>query len=139
MDTPEYIKMCAALPEDFKKSHEYDEGDYVYCDFTPDGQVYSKIVCIIGTKWWEGACDPLVWLPRLDQLLEMLGGNPISRVSNLYHFKEYSMHRFYGDWKVPDISLEILTLWCIMWTLHGMKWTGESWQPERTDKEKELQ
>lgn len=114
-ETEKYIKMCSKLPSGIANEHKYEDGDYVYCDFTSDGIVYTKIVCIIGTKWWEGACDPLVWLPTINQLQE------ISKLDwDLFY------HDLVNRYSIYD-SVEQAALSMVMYTKHGMKWDGEVW------------
>lgn len=75
--TPEYQKMCEKLPEEMRKDHKYEEGDwFVYEDIgkryvgTIGG--YSEDLCDGGCGCCSNDVEPLFPLWRQDQLQELM-------------------------------------------------------------------
>lgn len=140
MDTsPEYIKMCLELPPDFLPDMEYEEGDY--CIFAKTKTMPWDHVGILGTRGFTD--HPSVWLPRLDQLLEMTKPlfNDEFGIFLLQNFKEYTDHESSRshDWGLKFPTLEQMALCFVMSEIHGMEWNGETWEAKLTAREAELQ
>jgi hypothetical protein len=122
MDTsPEYIKMCEAEEiQAFKQGKLWDGIDV----YALDGAVHYG---------YEGSPSiRAIWLPRQDQLQEMLKDNPIfdtwivqlNRVFN-YVFENYFAKPY--DLKELPKSMEELWLAFVMKERSQKTWNGEEW------------
>ncbi len=71
--------------------------------------------------------DECIWLPRQDQLQDMVEGHTAWNLSNL--FVAWTNHT--DAYKHIDImnefSMEQLWLAFVMWELHKKKWDGDKW------------
>jgi len=110
MDTSkEYIKMCDC-PE------IQDEYKAIKGLFVPHGKLkefYKEFYVLEG-----------IWLPRQDQLQEM-----ISKYNSAYH-KIWAFYKFISDENFMirlDWSMEQLWLAFIMWEKHKKFWDNEKW------------
>lgn len=104
MDTSkEYIEMCEKATEIQKI-----------------GKRYLGVFPNIPTDIFRaGKVDAFVWLPRQDQLLEMIKGDFIETCDYIGHFSE----RFI-ELKTPEkILLKI-----VMEETYHKQWTGENWE-----------
>ena len=78
----------------------------------------------INTCWpFQAPIKDFIWLPRQDQLQEMVDLEPISLLLARFRgwFKNEVIHR-----KCLD-SMEQLWLAFVMFELHGKKWDGREW------------
>ena len=136
MDTSKtYVRMCECAEEiqEQMPSHIGDDGRFRLTRFGDN--VYMRIG---GTQNDEGFCDgyKLVWLPRWDQLLEIL----IERVGDGIHddtcwFKYSdrtmalkSLYEFALKEDCRFDSHEQLLLAFVMREKHGKVWSGEDWE-----------
>lgn len=133
MDTTEqYIKMCEKLSE--FKERKYQEGDYFVFDYA--GKHTVSIVYIeVGRNVLDGFKanhkekpwnrDDLIWLPRQDQLQEMVYGINSSR-GLLKLFWEYWEDYL---WPLSDeqTSFEMLWLDYVMHIKYNQIWNGKEW------------
>ena len=123
MDTsPEYVKMCDCPGIQGQRANytDYIDGDCVY-----DG----SLGCL---GYHCDACDaeagvPLditcIWLPRQDQLQEMVGGGVRKMADMVYWWVECVTDL--GD--LEPTSMEQLWLALVMHHKHNKTWTGETW------------
>jgi len=112
MDTsPEYVKMCDKATEiqqykRFGPTYGQEEKDY-----------YIK-------------CKEDVWLPRQDQLQEMIGGEPDILITKLINWMQNNQ-RFYKSGHIkklyPTGSFEQLWLAYAMDRKYHKRWNGEEW------------
>lgn len=139
----QYIKMCDC-PQ-IQDGWEPKVGDFVYgnrgiyivrCNY-----IQGHLVCRVHHNMaYDGiykaeyncAIDNLIWLPRLDQLIEMLPKN------QGYHIL-YIADDAVGNkmWHFSSIGDEVNEIWettheqaviqGVMYNLHGLKWNGEKW------------
>ena len=121
MDTSEtYIKMCDC-PE-IQKDYDFTHGDFVYID-----KDYG--VMNLGAEWKFGTMDDgSVWLPRQDQIQEMLIKE---------RFGDFGAHwdmcidipiQFVAkNPKLELSSMEQIWLSCYMLAIHQKTWDGEKW------------
>jgi len=132
-----YIKMCQEAEEIQKQAPDENvEGCFFYNPFTDevmcrDGWNY----CIVEdldielyecpTQDWHEDKN-IIWLPRLDQLVEMLGG--YKELKKQKHINNLCMMK--NDFN----SLEQLFLAYIMKQKYGKIWNGQRWEKiqERT-------
>jgi len=121
----EYIKMCAC-PE-IQGYKKLKQGDwYAYRDFT------AFVWCTFDI---QEAGHFFIWLPRQDQLQEMVRGkicdctDPFCLLIDFYRFVRGLPNPApsYTD------SMEQLWLAFVMHELHGKKWDGAKWMPKRTE------
>jgi len=110
--TKEYIKMCDC-PEIQVQVGEYDEHNYIH----------------LGDDFGLGNLNDQVWLPRQDQLQEMI--ELVDGVN--YHFQDLNRH--FSDWiKRHDCrwmhctaSAEQLWLAFVMKEKYNKAWNGKEW------------
>jgi len=109
MDTsPEYVLMCKKA-EEIQEKYEFKNGDYLHCDLK-GVYIYSA---------WEDddnhTCD--IWLPRIDQLIELSGGG----TDTLYDPRDFISTK---DFKTPE------QLWFafVMQEKYGKSWTRTEWR-----------
>jgi len=134
MDTSEtYIKMCEKAVE-IQEAHSWEEGDYGW-QGTPSYGVHCLVShrdLVIWEKADEGLPFHLIWLPRQDQLQEMVGGYQ----PHMFHaFIEFvigcSYLESWGDypnqWDKCQ-SYEQLWLAYVMYQKHGKAWNGDAWE-----------
>lgn len=135
MDTsPEYIKMCERA-EEIQNDWILHKGDYYY------HKLNNKISFVSG--WFEARTAEnavlmthyhgrLIWLPRLDQLIEMLhcmeAKDPfkvhltLAIIDAVYGLREEQKENY------PFTSTEQAFLDCVMENRFNKRWSGENWQ-----------
>jgi len=150
----EYIKMCDC-PE-IQDEWEPTRGDnYILGDAMPNNKHFAVIV--LGCCWEkcsgcryevEDLKAECIWLPRQDQLQEMVWKGedvtPWVKIGLLYNFLNWkSPHREYDkEMKHFDYistvksSMEQLWLAFVMWELHSKQWltmeeNGSAWKGEK--------
>ena len=127
MDTSEvYIKMCREAKEIQKRAWEFEYGDYAHVDF---GEPHTFIV---SGKLINSTDGKAVWLPRQDQLQEMVYNG--RNLSVFYGFRSYVMHHIVND--LDDTDEADLESWEQLWLTFVMKekynksWNGKIWVKE---------
>ena len=144
MDTSEtYIKMCDC--EEIQKGHKWDYGDWLIAEhgiFTVGTATFgydisnSAIppirsdlpIATIQQDDVDGSIfsDKLIWLPRQDQLQEMVFGSseyPLKIVTELLESQVKSSFI-----KTHLTSMEQLWLAFVQKELHNKTWDGDKWQ-----------
>jgi hypothetical protein len=128
MDTSQrYILMCQKAGE-IQKSRDARSGDF-YLDYRlkePGISVYfSEVEEYIPNFGQRFDFEFMAWLPRQDQLQEMIDKNRIKSYEKLHYFLG-------GNWiflKKFD-SPEQLWLAYVMETLYSKVWSGQEWVKE---------
>lgn len=139
MDTTEtYIKICGKA-EEIQENHKIEDGDFYfrklnsekkgnwYISYTSSESDYS----VDHPDQWDYIHGKIIWLPRQDQLQEMIGGDRIKTLKKLVD----SVSRPEAfDLPMPsnlddDASLEQLWLAFVMKD-NGKVWNGEDWVTE---------
>ena len=130
----EYIKMCDC-PE-IQDGWEPTRGDnYILGDAMPNNKHFAVIV--LGCCWEkcsgcryevEDLKAECIWIPRQDQLQEMLDDSPSpARMHNLLIWAGI-------EFDTKDLrTWEQLWLAFVMWELHQKKWDRERWVKEESD------
>ena len=127
MDTSEtYIKMCQEAKE-IQTEHILSEGDF----YSPDGREMGI--------WCYEYQEVGIWLPRQDQLQEMIWQNrsgicyqkPLSLLAYLFHFAydTYQTQRpeIQELLNNKDASMEQLWFAFAMKEKYNKSWTGKNW------------
>ena len=118
----EYIKMCDC-PE-IQKNHNQKIGDR-QIDNDSDETNESYIVTALGSLGENVPCYPHeIWLPRQDQLQEMVEDNVYNFVFDFYHFV-MKLCRKQKNTSLP--SMEQLWLTFTMKEKFNKTWDGEKW------------
>ena len=136
MDTSEtYIKMCDCIElESFKK--EWTSGDVWYAE-RPDGTEFPEVhvlggspehgihICPVCWQQREGTWNQIIWLPRQDQIQEML----TFRYDNYYWLllRLCNWTSWYMDYIKLFNTIEQLLLAFYMKEKHGKTWDGNKW------------
>lgn len=103
MDTSEqYIEMCRKATE-LHNNHTWKPGD-----FYSIAAVRCEMICV----GFERPFDTAIWLPRIDQYLQMLSDEKID-----FGLSNYTR----GD------SVEIVCLKLLMSNKYNKSWNGEDW------------
>jgi len=146
MDTSkEYIKMCEEAKEIQKRKDVTRDGDY----FATDDEYYEpgffnchdefECYCKTALAEGEGAPKRMTWLPRQDQLQEMLLADPDNRFDTTvcYITLTYNFARFCGiddedaegmsNVDLRKESLEVLWLAFVMAEMYSKEWNGKKW------------
>lgn len=147
MDTsPEYIRMCEALPAEFWTGWKDEAGGFI--EF--QDSIYTTVAnredhdyeCIqeADSKMYIGFFDgsyggmelkesEYTWLPRLDQLLEIAGGRS-SKIHILSCFCKWVESQELQDatWGMKFQTYEQMALLFVMHELYSMTWNGERWE-----------
>lgn len=139
MDTSaEYIKMCTAAREIQLLWHT-DAGDFFFTknpnlsldpvESYPFGSVGIHMCAMGSNECWFADPNEDTWLPRQDQLQEML--NPVEQEGFLERFPydlEWEVPPFtYGDFRSRKVSWEMLWLIHVMSEKFRKTWNGEAW------------
>ena len=138
MDTSkQYIKMCDC-PE-IQEGHEYAYGDWGLIKQN-DGEIKSHVATFgeysepiygmmndRGCGCCSGSAETSVWLPRQDQLQDMLLYTPVRFAERFYNFLRYLITYDWEQWKVVCFSMEQLWLAFVMKEKYGKVWDGETW------------
>ena len=131
MDTSEqYIKMCDCeeiqelrrpTTDGFRIENVWEDGDIIKY---PQGRVR-----LFNPLWFEGGIEPkqYVWLPRQDQLQEMLKLPLLDLLCRFRDFIEFGKNPSYA---ALFTSMEQLWLAFVMKTLHSKIWSNEAWVSE---------
>ncbi len=124
MYTDNYIKMCEQA-EEIQKAWKKKRYDYAYCEETK----LVKLCCDI--SFWETRID-LIWLPILEQLIEMINAySNYERVNRFYDFVHLDADEYgYNEWCefVNNSSMNELWLAFVMHEKYHKIWTGEKWK-----------
>ena len=137
MDTSEtYIKMCEKATE-IRANHEYVEGDIVaylrsknYQKFSWASEGKPQIELYVEGHIFDITKIEFCWLPRQDQLQEMVPTKIAGTKPNLKMISEFT--HFFDYWDTMGIPA-ILTTWEQLWLAFVMKekynkaWNGEDW------------
>jgi len=133
MDTSEtYIKMCDC-PEIQLTA------EATYCSVRDNGHTWSwsnNVRCGAEGRFWHEKPDgKRIWLPRQDQLQEMVQGRYEKHPYILFNEFNYFSK---GTFKLGYIleSPEQLWLAFVMHELHGKKWDGQKWTASAKSLEK---
>lgn len=125
MDTSEtYIKMCEKA-EEIQKPEILDGHDYI-CVQSVKAGYGSLLGAVTSPNVFEGIKE-FIWLPRQDQLQEMVGDLSQSNVGCAV------LASIFADWvsKMSDMglfhSMEQLWLAFVMKKLHNKTWNGKDW------------
>ena len=157
----EYQKMCAAAKEIQEihklQEHEvdFDEGDYVYVEYYGGDKCVELIssgeysiggIRGVYSSTTAGYCEgsgsniiSFIWLPRLDQLIDMMGDGGVGDGVYLLLRRKNDVgniqHLFYTEIYKDDImsggmygnSYEQTALMRVMQKNYGKTWNGEEW------------
>lgn len=116
--TPEYVKMCEKAVE-VQDLHDVAEGD-VAASIYENGYVHATIANELDIGW-TGVSG--TWLPRQDQMQEMIDERDLSNLlSYAYWFSISQQDKFH--------SMEQLYLGLVMKNKFGKFWNGEDWAKE---------
>jgi len=145
--TEEYIEMCRNA-DDIQALWIKKIGDYY---FNPDYYSNNKVSIIFdgyirckeeGKKWYGGTynhneqvIDGAVWLPRQDQLQEMIDWekNGLYGVVMIDAFYDFSKTNYDSEpFNNTEMSWERLWLSFVMHELYKKRWTGTKWVSEFT-------
>ncbi|OPZ79728.1 MAG: hypothetical protein BWY79_00278 [Actinobacteria bacterium ADurb.Bin444] len=136
MDTSEqYIKMCQkarAIQAAWKPA----EGDFSYGNpMEYGGKEIVEVWAAVDADDWEWKAEKHTWLPRQDQLQEMVGG--FAALEDFWYWCSYDNSGAAWDDIVQEFvlpvaadgltSLEQLWLAYVMSEKYGKRWTGEEW------------
>jgi hypothetical protein len=125
MDTTETnIKMNWKARE-IQDSHEPQEGDYYWEDGC--GSPYLTILSAKSDDYFMQALGAPVWLPRQDQLQEMVGGWALGLLDKFYNFCMWDEQFEELRDKMTPISMEQLWLCFVMKEKYNTVWNGEEW------------
>ncbi|KKN57556.1 hypothetical protein LCGC14_0561020 [marine sediment metagenome] len=145
MDTSEqYIKMCncpeiqgifAARPEVYYGN--WIPGDFFYRWDTKENGVYEKAADEEG-YYYNGKLDNATWLPRQDQLQEMVGDLPeaterasvelLGCFTSWCYTEDARGFRKWTPGAYQFTSMEQLWLAFCMHELHSKTWDGDKWK-----------
>ena len=123
----EYQEMCKDLPDELKHEHP-EPNDVVVVEDGSIGYIgnwfYGGGVSAVLMNEGCGCCshftDPVTWLPRQDQLQDMLGDT-----LSLQYFDElHDAYQLYGSYAKTH---EQLWLAYVMYEKFGKKWNGKEW------------
>lgn len=122
MDTSEiYIKMCEEA-EEIQKLCQDKTGDYYFDSISQKVQIYieeeSYSYSITDKNYYN--FDKDIWLPRQDQLQEMLN---IKRPDDL--ISEFNEWTFNNNLYLGSIEQTLLAI--LMNNKYDKKWNGEDW------------
>ena len=127
MDTSEeYIKMCEAA-EEIQGAWEVEEGDY-FAEWIPERTKHKLPIIFCGIV--DGETVPerdkfkSVWLPRQDQLQEIMQEDAISLIQKLMGWIVTNNYIPIG---LPQPTMEQLWLSFVMYEKYEKKWDGETW------------
>lgn len=119
MDTnKQYIKMCEKA-EEIRKGHKWQDGDY-----TNRGLAYYS-----GRGNWNVGVDSIeecIWLPRQDQLQEMIGVG-LDSFYMLWHEYEVFASCITPEWADNLDSMEQLWLAFVMKEKYNKVWVNDEW------------
>lgn len=115
-ESREYLKMCEEASE-IQADHVFKPGDVA-------GSSYYCIQLLITKEGQQGRNgDGLAWLPRIGQLLEILGGRMVA-MDKLWHVEKIAPSEYYQQFN----SMEQILLAIYMEEKHGKVWCGNTWK-----------
>jgi hypothetical protein len=125
MDTSkEYVEMCREAEEIQERKHFIGGSFFVHF---VTGKWQKPCVYTYGMMLPYESGDYSVWLPRQDQLQEMIGNFP-DVLKKLYDEIWTGDHGMYlGDWGAKCTSMEQLWLAFVMKEKFNKTWNGEKW------------
>lgn len=125
----EYIKM-SDYPKIQEHSH-YELGDFMARPLSKDG----KAIIVVGYNNQsylrnQGQKLKYIWLPRQDQIQEMLRDENTSTYELLKTFWEFIYNNWQSIWEIlpKHPSSEQLWLAFYMDEKHGKRWDGKKWK-----------
>jgi len=123
MDTTEiYIKMCQQAKE-IQEHVNFTSGDFVYCIKNGKTVVLYFNAGNGSPPWYYTDIETSIFLPRQDQLQEMIGG---SWMDILGDFNEWSKG-VPRDKQPMSKSMEQIWLYFVMKEKYNKYWNGEDW------------
>jgi len=129
--------MCREAKEIQKKSKNYEWGDWFLSKYGTKRSPRYAIAVIGMDDWYNPKDDGWVWLPRQDQLQEMMIGYDVNQL--LWNFICFVKHPigngcFDGDneYVVQFTTFEQLWLAFVMKERWNKIWNGTKWQPSKT-------
>jgi len=130
MDTSEiYIKMCEKAAEITGKWNPFCRGQNDYWWAEVESDLNARGICMKIAEW--GAHTKYVWLPRQDQLQEMVGGR--NALGGFTWWVYHTEKRIAGEAIIPNDyseqfnSMEQLWLAFVMKEKYNKVWTGNAW------------
>lgn len=142
MDTSkEYITMCEKAEEIQGIELNIDMGDY-FCS-KEDKKIEILDEPYNNTKFPEDFIENLIWLPRQDQLQEMVIGNG-NKFKNHIHALNFFIDFQYDeefdekkeDYIIKYASMEQLWFAFVMKEKYNKVWGGEDWTIQKTKERK---
>jgi len=128
MDTSEtFIKMCEKA-EEIQESHDYIKGDYMVGDF----ELAIKLIdnpCVVFVTNPMTHTKATIWLPRQDQLQEMVGEE--YAINLLYQFHQYYNTKYReipGNWSVEQLWLAF-----VMKEKYNKIWVDGNWVKQKVE------
>lgn len=131
--SPEYIKMCNC--EEIQKNHQFKKYDLFVRE-----EEYYRTEPFVFPYDNELLTYKSIWLPRQDQLQEMLleqrygKDRPLNNVIALLDdFQDWILNKCDGlDWSYKHIKLSLEQLWLafVMKERFGKVWSGTDWIKE---------
>jgi hypothetical protein len=135
--TEQYISQCKALPEEIKKLWKKELGDFVYVPeydmihtvFDGADNEYSASTNHISQHYRH--IDKCTWLPRQDQLQDMVKNVGIVSFSNNLFDLDFEFSNFIMEFRSSYLSkfktMEQLWLAFVMNEKFNKKWNGHEW------------
>ncbi len=137
MDTsPEYIKQCEKATDIQKLRDAKRIGDFFFSQLDVERCCFVNYPCPEQPSHTEAECyvpEVVAWLPRQDQLQEMVGGYPEHWVGFVNWTEvDYPVRVYPLQQKQPKpfwhfASMEQLWLAFVMDGLYQKRWNGEDW------------
>ncbi len=134
MDTSkEYIKMCERA-EEIQKNWRPTVEDDVYIPLFETVSFIKNEVFYKGYFIWgfptQMTKEDLIWLPRQDQLQEMIQEKYEMKLAGNYQMLYHLLH-FADLHKFDDWSMEQLWLAFVMKEKYKKVWNGEKWERQK--------
>ncbi len=118
MDTSEtYVKMCEKAVE-----IQHQTPKSIYVGSKPGSFFYSRYVSRIVNAEYAQNPETVIWLPRQDQLQEMVRGEYKDIKEMIHDFGPFLTYQ-----ASSLASLEIVWLEFVMKIKYGKVWSGEDW------------
>ena len=135
MDTSEtYIKMCEKAEEiqEQARTNGIEYGDYIYVTATNDFVRYTgEVELVRGEKGYKYAPFGVIFIPRQDQLQEMVGDwEKQIEILDDWLGNAYDPPSFKGNyWCINNLtSMEQLWLAFVMKEKYNKVWTNNEWR-----------
>jgi len=133
MDTSEtYIKMCEKAEEiqEQARTNGIEYGDYIYVTATNDFARYTgEVELVRGEKGYKYAPFGVIFIPRQDQLQEMVGEE--YAINLLYQFHQYYNTKYReipGNWSVEQLWLAF-----VMKEKYNKIWVDGNWVKQKVE------